>query len=180
MDKVGLPLESIFSSRHSIVGIRHPFSAPTVAEWSCATMHIACYSTSGRTLEINKALSATEPAFCGTIFALSPARSKSLVCNPCSSLEVRRSRPCLLRSDVSSLRLLAVLALYNCNLVVTVLLLLIYMGQIINLIVLCFTVLPHMIVDTTCFPPVRDKTTDQYYSATMCVPRAITRPTYLL
>ncbi len=63
----------------------------------------------------------------------------------------------------------AVRALYNCNLLVTSVLSILYAGQIINLLVLSFTLLPHVAVDSTCFPVKHDGVADEYYTGTMCV-----------
>lgn len=87
----------------------------------------------------------------------------------CLLLEVRYVLSYLLLYNAYLPSHSAVRALYNCNVIVTTILYILYALQIINLVVLSFTILPRVGIDLTCFPSVHDYVVDEYYMFTMYV-----------
>ena len=61
-------------------------------------------------------------------------------------------------------------ALYNCSRPVTIILLVLYAAEVVNLLVLSCTLLPRVELDPSCFPSWNDVRVKNFYTATMWVP----------
>lgn len=60
-------------------------------------------------------------------------------------------------------------ALYNCSRPITIILLLFYAAEVVNLLVLSCTLLQRVEIDFSCFPPWNDVWSKKFYTATMWV-----------